>query len=280
MQAPRQARLECPAAPAPGYRDAMSTRGFGGLRDVGSNGYSWFVDDYGLRCPLLVLPLQWGQPAEQQCPCVRFSVALPPGIGRGRPGPGVPLGTRRLDLTRTSGTPAGTAGRRRLRVPMPATWASTTAFSPDRPAKRPVGAVFSCVASRNRERTSRPRASATADGAKQKAGRASCGASATTGSAGRRRRSAPMPTACTSTTAESTRRTLASMRTVFRCVASRNRERTSRPRTKPPSPPSRPNPLGENQSLSSPPLEPRRLLLCYAAESKQRSQPRGLRPLG
>ncbi len=34
----------------------------------------------------------------------------------------------------------GTAGRRRLRVPMPATWASTTAFSPDRPAKRPVGA--------------------------------------------------------------------------------------------------------------------------------------------
>ena len=29
------------AAPAPGSRDAMSTRGFGGLRDVGSNGYSW-----------------------------------------------------------------------------------------------------------------------------------------------------------------------------------------------------------------------------------------------
>ncbi len=41
MQAPRQARLECRAAPAPGFRDAMSTRGFGGLRDVGSNGYSW-----------------------------------------------------------------------------------------------------------------------------------------------------------------------------------------------------------------------------------------------
>ena len=35
----------------------------------------------------------------------------------------------------------GTAGRRRLRVPMPATWASATAFSPDRPAKRPVGAA-------------------------------------------------------------------------------------------------------------------------------------------
>ena len=31
----------CPAAPAPGYRDAVSTRGFGGLRDVGSRGYSW-----------------------------------------------------------------------------------------------------------------------------------------------------------------------------------------------------------------------------------------------
>ncbi len=46
----------------------------------------------------------------------------------------------------------GTAGRRRLRVPMPATWASATAFSPDRPAKRPVGAVFSCVASKNRSR--------------------------------------------------------------------------------------------------------------------------------
>ncbi len=28
------------AAP-PGFRDAMSTRGFGGLRDVGSTGYSW-----------------------------------------------------------------------------------------------------------------------------------------------------------------------------------------------------------------------------------------------
>jgi hypothetical protein len=47
---------------------------------------------------------------------------------------------------------AGTAGRRRLRVPMPATWASTTAFSPEWPAKRPMGAVFSCVASRNTQR--------------------------------------------------------------------------------------------------------------------------------
>ena len=92
-----------------------------------------------------------------------------------------------------------------------------------------VRTVFRCVASRNRERTSRPRASATADGAKQKAGRASCITSVSAGSVGRRRRSAPMPTACTSTTAESTRRTLASMRTVFRCVASRDRERTLGP---------------------------------------------------
>ncbi len=58
------------------------------------------------------------------------------------PGPGVPLGTRRLDLTRPSGTPAGTAARRFFRgVAMPATWASVIAFSPDRPAKRPVGAL-------------------------------------------------------------------------------------------------------------------------------------------
>ncbi len=54
----------------------------------------------------------------------------------------VPLGTRRLDLTRPSGTPAGTAARRFFRgVAMPATWASVIAFSPDRPAKRPVGAL-------------------------------------------------------------------------------------------------------------------------------------------
>ena len=94
---------------------------------------------------------------------------------------------------------AATAGRRRLRVPMPATWASTTAFSPDRPAKRPVGAVFRCVASRKRE----------------------VGA----------------------------RRILPSSR-------------------------AGPNPLGENQSLSSPPLEPRGLLLSVMRQKvgKERSQ--------
>jgi hypothetical protein len=85
----------------------------------------------------------------------------------------------------------GTAGRRRLRVPMPATWASATAFSPDRPAKRPVGA----------------------------------------------------------------RRIL-------------------------PSSQAGPNPLGKNQSLSSPPLEPRRLLLSAMRQkvSKDRSQ-EGCAPL-
>ena len=53
-----------------------------------------------------------------------------------------------------------------------------------------------------------------------------CGASATTGTVGRRRSQAPVPPAWTSTAAGSTRRTTATVRTVFRCVASRNRERT------------------------------------------------------
>ena len=83
-----------------------------------------------------------------------------------------------------------------------------------------IRTVFSCVASRNRE-AARPRASATPE-----APRATvhCLASAATGSAGRRSRREAMPTACTSATAESTRRTVVAMRTVFSCVASRNRE--------------------------------------------------------
>ncbi len=82
-----------------------------------------------------------------------------------------------------------------------------------------IRTVFSCVASRNRE-AARPRASATPE-----APRATvhCLASAATGSAGRRSRREAMPTACTSATAESTRRTVVAMRTVFSCVASRNR---------------------------------------------------------
>jgi hypothetical protein len=65
------------------------------------------------------------------------------------------------------------------------------------------------------------------------------------------------------------------VRAVFRCVASRNRERGPLgPGTKPPSPPSGPNPLGENQSLSSPPLKPRGLLLSVMRQKvgKERSQ--------
>ncbi len=96
------------------------------------------------------------------------------------------------------------------------------------------------------------------------------------GTSGRRRfrRGVAMPTAWASATEGSARRATLAVRTVFSCVASRNRERTSRPRTKPSSPPSRPNPLGENQSLSSPPLEPRGLLLSVMRQKvgKERSQ--------
>ncbi len=38
----------------------------------------------GCQCPPLVLRLQLAHSAKRQRPCVRFSVALPPGIGRGR----------------------------------------------------------------------------------------------------------------------------------------------------------------------------------------------------
>ncbi len=151
---------------------------------------------------------------------------------------------------------------------MPAPWASATEGSARRAAMA-VRTVFSCAASRNRERTARPRAFAAA--AKER-----CGASATPGASGRRRfrRGVAMPTTWTSATEGSTRRTTMAVRSVFSCVASRNRERTSRPRTKPPSPPSSPNPLGENQSLSSPPLEPRGLLLSVMRQKvgKERSQ--------
>ena len=54
----------------------------------------------------------------------------------------------------TTSATTGSAGRRPRREAMPATWASTTAFSPEWPAKRPMGAVFSCVASRNTHRVS------------------------------------------------------------------------------------------------------------------------------
>ena len=62
----------------------------------------------------------------------------------------------------------------------------------------------------------RPRASA-------RAAPVRCITSATTGSAGRRSRREAMPTAWASATLGSTRRTVVTMRSVFRCVASRNR---------------------------------------------------------
>ncbi len=78
----------------------------------------------------------------------------------------------------------------------------------------------------------------------------------------------------TSIVAESTRKIATTVRTAFSCVASRKREGPLGPGTKPPSPPSGPNPLGENQSLSSPPLEPRGLLLSVMRQKvgKDRSQ--------
>ena len=56
---------------------------------------------------------------------------------------------------------------------------------------------------------------------------ARCGASATAGTVGRRRCPAPMSASWTSASMGSTRSTAITVRTVFRCVASRNRE--SRP---------------------------------------------------
>ncbi len=49
----RQARLECPAAPAPGIRAALSTHGYGGLRDVGSAGCIWSSTIMGNSAPCL-----------------------------------------------------------------------------------------------------------------------------------------------------------------------------------------------------------------------------------
>ncbi len=46
-----------------------------------------------------------------------------------------------LGFSRPSGTPTAVVGRRPRRAAMPATGTSTTTFSPDRPAKRPVSAA-------------------------------------------------------------------------------------------------------------------------------------------
>ena len=249
----------------------------------------------------------------------------------------------------------GTAGRRLLRVPMPTTWASATAGSIRRTAAT-VRSVFSCVASRNRapgdrvndsgllryvgargfswsssitdldtyanrlyfntdwikpqdygnrafgfqlrclqeagaarhakagvfstgrvikRPVARPRASALISTVR-------CITSATAGTVGRRRCPAPMSASWTSAPPGSGRRVAAAVRTVFSCVASRKRvmlgTRTRRPRGS--DAPSGPNPLGKNQSLSSPPLEPRGLLLSVMRQKvgKERSQ-EGCAPL-
>ncbi len=102
-----------------------------------------------------------------------------------------------------------------------------------------------------------------------------CLASVIPGIIGRRRLRAPLSVSWTSAPTGSVRRAVATVRTVVRCVASRNRERGPLgPGTKPPGPPSGPNPLGENITLSSPPLEPRGLLLSVMRQKvgKERSQ--------
>ena len=153
-----------------------------------------------------------------------------------------------------------TVGRRPLRVFMPTTW--TLAFSPGRPVKHPTGAVG--VPQRHR-----PRATAFMN-------MGNCVMSAAPGMFGCRRflRGVSMLATWTSIVAESTRKIATTVRTAFSCVASRKREGPLGPGTKPPSPPSGPNPLGENQSLSSPPLEPRGLLLSVMRQKvgKDRSQ--------
>ena len=134
----------------------------------------------------------------------------------------------------------------------------------------------------------RPRASATAGITK---GTAHGIASATTVSAGRRSHRKVVPLFCTSLPPGSVRRAAATVGTVFRCVASRNRERVfywgslrlisnracgqkSGSASLASHTPSGPNPLGEYQSLSSPPLEPRGLLLSVMRQKvgKERSQ--------
>ncbi len=82
-----------------------------------------------------------------------------------------------------------------------------------------------------------------------------------------------MSTSCSSTSVESTHSASITVRSVFSCVASRKREAAG-PRDEASRSPSGPNPLGENITLSSPPLKPRGLLLSVMRQkvSKERSQ--------
>ena len=79
------------------------------------------------------------------------------------------------------------------------------------------------------------RASATAGIEIRQEDRESCITSAPTGTVGRRPRRAAMPTAWSSTTPGSFRRISTSVRTAFRCVASRNREKETLAKKKQPS---------------------------------------------
>ena len=83
-----------------------------------------------------------------------------------------------------------------------------------------------------RIQSARPRASATAGTTKDTV---SCGTSATRGSAGRQRCLTPMSTSWISIQAGSHRRITTTVRTVFRCVASRNREKETLAKKKQPS---------------------------------------------
>ena len=121
-----------------------------------------------------------------------------------------------------------------------------------------------------------PRASATPATTR---GMAHCVKSASADSVGRRRLRTPMPISCTYSSLGSTRRATFTVRTLFSCVASRNRCRC--PAGRHPAcfrghsvKPSGPYPLGKNQSLSSPPLMPRGHLLSAMRQkvSKDRSQ--------
>ena len=141
----------------------------------------------------------------------------------------------------------------------------------------------------------RPRASATAGITK---GTAHGIASATTVSAGRRSHRKVVPLFCTSLPPGSVRRAAATVGTVFRCVASRNRERvfywgslrlisnracgqkSGSASLASQSPVGAQPSRGESISFLSPAQAAGAPTFCDATESRQRTQPRGLRPLG
>ena len=127
------------------------------------------IDSYGeWQCSLLGFQVRRDRPAGRQLPFVRFSVALPPGIGAARHAKaGVfsagrvikrPVARPRataMHSTARCGTSAisGIVGCVRLPEISVASWTSIT-WASIRTATVTVQTVFSCVASRNRE--SRP----------------------------------------------------------------------------------------------------------------------------